>query len=57
MQTQSKSKRVPAKRIAEEVGVTAKTITNLANKGQIPHLRIGKSLRFDLEECLKTFQR
>jgi excisionase family DNA binding protein len=42
-------KLVDARAMAEALGVSDKTVYRLAGKGEIPHVRIGRSVRFDLE--------
>ena len=43
-------KLVGAADIAEWIGCTGKHIYDLAKRGQIPHYRIGGSIRFDPEK-------
>lgn len=57
MKQPTKTKLVSAREIAAEVGVTAKTIQNIANAGKLPHYRVGKTFRFNLKECLESFRK
>ena len=43
--------------VAEEFGVSDATVRRRVREGQIPHVRIGRQLRFDLEECREFFSR
>ena len=46
---------IRAKQLAQELGVTVKTIYNLMNTGQLPQgVKFGKSRRWDMDE-IKTF--
>jgi excisionase family DNA binding protein len=39
-----------ARQLAEVLQVTPRTVYSLARQGRIPHLRVGRSLRFRLEQ-------
>jgi excisionase family DNA binding protein len=38
--------------LAAVVGVSARMVLRLAERGQLPHYRIGRLVRFDVEEAL-----
>jgi excisionase family DNA binding protein len=43
---------VDARMLAAVVGVSARMVLRLAERGQLPHYRIGRLVRFDVEEAL-----
>ena len=45
-----------AKQLAELLQVTPRTVYDLAREEKIPHLRLGRNLRFKLERVLETLE-
>ena len=43
------------KQLAEILQVTERTLYDMAKTGKIPHLRIGRRLRFDLQQVQHAF--
>ena len=41
--------------VSEEFGVSEVTVYRKVKEGVIPHMRVGRQLRFDLEECRAFF--
>ena len=42
--------------IANHLGVSVRTITNLQQTRAIPHIKIGRLVRFDLDDCTETLK-
>jgi excisionase family DNA binding protein len=49
-------KLVGAAEVAEIIGCTRKHVYDLAQKGRIPHYRIGGLIRFDLQEIAEWLE-
>ena len=45
---------IDAHRLAESLGMPVRTVYGLAARGALPHHRIGRTVRFDLDEVLRT---
>ena len=43
--------------LAERVGVTPRTIESWMRLGHVPYIKIGRSVRFDEEDVLKSLKR
>lgn len=48
---------IGAQELAERLGTPVRTIYDLAARGELPHYRIGRSIRFDLGAVLRTTHR
>ena len=48
---------VNKQRLAEHLGVSARTVENWTSKRRIPHVRLGKILRFKLQEVDEHLKR
>lgn len=42
--------------LAEALGVSRRTVYRLLEEGDVPHYRVGKHLRFDLDEVKKALR-
>lgn len=42
--------------LAELLDISASTLSRMVRDGRIPYLRIGKLLRFDVEEVIEHFR-
>lgn len=47
---------VDAREVAEALGVSPRMVLRLAERGRVPHYRIGRLLRFDREEALAALR-
>jgi excisionase family DNA binding protein len=45
---------IDARRLADELGMPVRTVYGLAARGELPHHRIGRAVRFDLSEVLRS---
>lgn len=45
-----RSQKLSATQVAKVLGVSSWTVYRLARQGQVPYLRIGRALRFDLAQ-------
>ena len=45
------------KQMAERLSVTPRTLENWMKRGLVPYIRIGRVVRYDLEEVMRTLKR
>tara|TARA_B100000886_G_scaffold328079_1_gene276151 strand:+ start:5232 stop:5471 length:240 start_codon:yes stop_codon:yes gene_type:complete len=50
------SKLLSANELAEVLNIAVWTVYEHAKSGKIPHYRVGRSLRFSLEDVLNTYK-
>ena len=45
------------KQLARQIGVTPRTIESWMRLGHVPYMKIGRSVRFDQEDVLRSLKR
>lgn len=55
-EVKTNSKPLSQKELAEFLGLSDQTVTRWRNKGRIPFIKIGPTIRYNLDEVMKTLE-